>query len=242
VILVSRTPFKCPAAPYEAAFLIEALLRRKGMREETSVEVYTPEWAPMPVAGDQVGEELKSMLTSRGIGYFPDHMVLKIEDRRLHFEIDDADYDLLVGVPPHEPPRVVQSAGLTDAAGWIPVNPKTLETKFPHVFAVGDIASIRLRNGMFLPMAGVFALQEGLVVASNISAEIKREAVRMEYQGDGYCFIEVGDGLAAYGSGNFYEAPAPNVRLDPPSAEHKAEKDEFANALLRSLKATDPLS
>lgn len=237
VVLISRTPFKCPAAPYEAAFLIEALMRKKGIRDKVSVEVYTSEWAPMPVAGDEVGDELKRMLTNRGIGYFPDHMVLKIDDRRIQFEIDEVDYDLLVGVPPHEPPRVVQSADLTDSTGWVPVNPRTLETRFPHVFAVGDITSIRLRNGMFLPMAGIFAFQEGLVVASNVSADIKGEAARMEYGGEGYCFIEVGDGLAAYGSGNFYEAPAPKVRLEPPSAKYKADKDEFANTILSSLRA-----
>ena len=240
-VLVSRTPFKCPAAPYEAAFLIEAMLRRRGVRERTEISLYTPEWAPMPVAGDAVGAELVRWLSARRIGYYPDHMVLAIDPPgTLHFEVDDAACDLLVGVPPHAAPKVVELSGLTDATGWVPVDPHTLATRFPGVFAVGDLASVRLRNGMFLPMAGIFAVQEGFVVASNIAAEIRGEPSRIPYDGQGSCYVEVGEGLAAYGAGNFYAAPAPAVRLESPTAQFKAAKDEFADSLLGSLRDAPP--
>ena len=238
-VLISRTPFKCPAAPYEAALLLDAYFRKTGRREGVQIDLYTPEWQPMPVAGEQVGDGLQGFLRERGIGYHPDFMVLKIDPdaRRIWFETEEAQYDLLVGVPPHAAPTVVREAGLTDSTGWVPVHPGKLTTRFPGVFALGDLAVIRLHHGMFLPMAGVFAVQEGLVVATNIANEILGEAERVDYAGGGFCYVEVGDGLAAMGSGNFYRSPRPEVLLTAPSAEHKVAKDAFAETLLESLRA-----
>lgn len=237
VVLVTRTPFKCPAAPYEAAFLIDWLLRTRGVREEVSVSLYTPEWQPMAAAGEAVGNEVVRMLASRGIDYFTEHMVLKVEPekRRVWFEIDDADYDVLVGVPPHVAPAPVREAGLTDSTGWVPVHPGTLETRFPGVYAVGDLVAIPLHNGLFLPMAGVFALQEGVTVATNIAAEIRRGPHEVEFEGEGFCYVEVGGGEAAYASGRFFEKPAPQVRFEPPSPPHREAKEAFSNALLQLL-------
>ncbi len=235
-VLVSRTPFKCPAAPYEAAFLIESMLRKKAIREKCTVDMYTPEWAPMPVAGDAVGSEIVGMLRDHNIGYFPDHMVLKVERGRMEFETDEAEFDLLVGVPPHESPSVVREAGLTDATGWIPVDGRTLQTRFPGIYALGDITFIRLHNGMSLPMAGVFAMNEGLAVASSIASSLSGSGTMSGFEGDGFCFIEVGDGMAAYGSGNFYSRPRPSIELASPSAEFKKQKDQFAAMILESLR------
>ncbi len=236
-VLITRTPFKCPAAPYEAAFLIDAALRQRGVREHCTVDIYTPEWQPMLAAGDAVGDALVGMLGERGIGYHTEHMVLKVDHERsvMMFEIDDAGYDVMAYVPPHIAPEPVRRAGLTDSTGWIPVNAETLETRRAGIFAIGDIVSIRLHNGVFLPMAGVFALQEGAVVAANIASRLGAgEGDRFE--GGGYCFIETGGGRAAMGSGNFYARPAPSVTFEPPSEEHKKTKDEFSAAILEALR------
>ncbi|HET8577872.1 MAG TPA: FAD/NAD(P)-binding oxidoreductase, partial [Methylomirabilota bacterium] len=55
-VLIAALPFKGPAAPYEAAMLIEASLRRRGLGERARVDIYTPEILPMPVAGRALGE------------------------------------------------------------------------------------------------------------------------------------------------------------------------------------------
>ena len=79
VVLVSRLPYKCPAAPYETAFLTEALLRQRGVRDHTAIDVYTPEPLPMPTAGPALGEALRAMLAERGIGFHPEHTVDRID-------------------------------------------------------------------------------------------------------------------------------------------------------------------
>jgi sulfide:quinone oxidoreductase len=234
VVLVSRTPFSCPSAPYEAAFLIESLLRERGVRERTEIALYTPEDVPMLVAGPNVGPPLVKMLEERGIELHWEQIALKIDpaSRRILFELEDTSSDLLVGVPPHTAPAAVRESGLTDASGWVPVDPTTLQTRHTGVFAIGDVTAIRLPNGMFLPKSGVFADGHARVVAENIAAEITGEGRATQYTGHGFCHIEVGDGMAAYGSGNFYGIPAPRVTLEPPSQRYRQEKEELEQTLL----------
>ncbi len=239
-ILVSRTPFKCPAAPYEAAFLLDSALREYGRRQRVQLDVYTPEWQPMLSAGDEVGNVIVGYMAERGIGYNTERFALKVDSKnsKMLFEIDDAEYDLLAFVPPHTAPQAVRSSGLTDSTGWVPVNPNTLETRYRGVYALGDISSIRLHNGLFLPMAGVFALGEALVVANNIAAQLGL-CQNTQFSGEGFCFIEVGNRLAAMGSGNFYAAPSPKVSMTPPTNENWMAKRELASSITRSLKALE---
>ncbi len=234
IVLVSRTPFSCPSAPYEAAFLIDALLRERGVRERTELAIYTPEDQPMPVAGAAVGLALVEMLAQRGIEFHKEQIALKIDaaSRRVLFEIDETSYDLLVGVPGHVAPRAVRESHLLDASGWIPVDAATLQTRHPGVFAIGDVTAVRLANGMFLPKAGVFADGQARVVAENIAAEIAGNSGTSQFKGYGSCYVEVGGGLAAYGAGNFYGLPGPRVTLEPPTQGFRKEKEEIERTAL----------
>jgi sulfide:quinone oxidoreductase len=219
VVLVAAMPFKCPAAPYEAAMLLEARLRAQGIRSRCEVAVYTPEPQPMPVAGPVLGAAVRDMLTSRGIDYFPGHKPVAVEPGRhtIRFETGDvASYDLLAYVPPHAAPAFVVDAGLAPQGGWVTVDPRTLATPFERVWAVGDVTGIPLPNGKSLPKAGVFAEGQAEVVARNIAALVHGAAPAAEFGGEGACFVEMGDGRAGFATGNFYATPDPAVRLKTP--------------------------
>jgi sulfide:quinone oxidoreductase len=242
LVLITRTPFRCPAAPYEAAFLLDWLFRKKGIRERVELAVYTPEKLPMPVAGPAVGDALRNMLNDRGIAFHPERRVSRIDSasRKAFFDGEEASYDLLVGVPPHKAPQVVVEAGLTDSTGYIPAHPETLEilsdpdaltTHYPGVFAIGDVTAVRLLNSMFLPKAGVFVEAEARVVAQNVATTIGGEARAIRFDGRGSCYVEVGDGMAAFGSGRFFDYPGPSVTLEPPSAQYRRDKEEFERVL-----------
>lgn len=219
VVLVAAMPFKCPAAPYEAAMLLEARLRTQGVRARCEVAVYTPEPQPMPVAGPALGAAVREMLTTRGIDYFPGHKPVAAlpGSRTIRFETGDvARYDLLVYVPPHAAPGFVVEAGLAPAGGWVKVDPKTLATPLERIWAVGDVTGIPLPNGKSLPKAGVFAEGQAEVVARNIAALVRGAAPAAEFGGEGACFVEMGDGRAGFATGNFYATPDPVVRLKTP--------------------------
>lgn len=234
VVLVSRTPFSCPSAPYEAALLVDAKLRERGVRDRVEVAVYTPEDVPMLAAGEHVGRALVAMLEERGIEFHREQIAMKIDAarRRILFEVEDTSFDLLLGVPAHVAPAVVRASGLVDASGWIPVDATTLRTRHEGVYAIGDVTAVRLANGMFLPKAGVFADGEASTVAASIAAEIGGGAAPAQYDGRGFCFIEVGGGKAAYGAGNFYGIPGPRVTLEPPSEAYRREKLDVERSTL----------
>lgn len=219
VLLVSAMPFKCPAAPYEAAMLLADDCRRRGVRAAVSIDVYTPEPGPMPVAGPEVSKQVRQMVESKGIGYHPEHSVTQVdaEKKRITFANGaSAEFDLLVYVPPHRAPPVVKEAGLVGPSGWVTVDRATLATSFAGVFAIGDVTGIPLAIGKPLPKAGVFAHGEAEVVARNIAAEINAAPASARFLGHGECFLETGAGRAGMGSGNFYAEPTPQIALRPP--------------------------
>lgn len=220
VVLTAAPAYKCPAAPYEAAMLVDDFLRRRRPRSEVAVEIYAAEPGPMGAAGPEVSAAVRAMVEGRGIAYHPNHQVAAAEPeaRVLHFAGGTwVEYDLLIYVPPHRAPAVVRDAGLVGESGWIPVDARTLATSVPGVFALGDVTGIPIASGKFLPKAGVFAHRQAEVVAENLVAEWRGRTPRRAFDGRGACFIETGGGRAGYGSGDFYAVPAPAVRLYAPS-------------------------
>jgi sulfide:quinone oxidoreductase len=218
VVLITSTPFKCPAAPYEAALILSAYFTKR--RRDVEIEVFTPEPLPMPVAGPEIGNMVVSLLQSREIRFTPQYQVVKIDPAKKEAIFQDEktlSYDLLIGIPPHGLPSVLKDSPILGESGWVKVNPRTLETVFENVYALGDVTAIPLPVGRLLPKAGVFAHFQAEVVAHNIAAKINGMSSKKEFNGRGYCFIELGDGRAAYASGNFYAEPRPVVDVKKPS-------------------------
>lgn len=160
------------------------------------------------------------MVEAKNIGFHPEHAVTQVDTtaRKIHFTSGaTANFDLLAYVPPHRAPQVVQDAGLTNESGWIPVDRGTLETRFPGVYAVGDVTGIPLSMGKPLPKAGVFAHGEAEVVANNITHALTGKGKPAVFNGHGECFSETGDGKAGFGSGDFFAEPVPQVKMRGPN-------------------------
>ncbi len=215
-VLVAAMPYKCPAAPYETALLLDDYLRRKGLHARSQVDVYTPETLPMGVAGPGMGRAVVGMLEARGIGFHPQRNLSGIEagDAALHFDGGElSHFDLLAGIPPHRAPVPVRETALSNQAGWVPVDRRTLQTNFENVYALGDVSAVTLSNGMALPKAGVFADGQAHVVANRIAQKILGPGPQDEFDGFGFCWIETGGGSAGFASGEFYAEPDPRVPL-----------------------------
>jgi sulfide:quinone oxidoreductase len=216
VVLTAAPAYKCPAAPYEAAMLINDRIRRRKLHDRTQIDLYAAEPGPLGVAGPDVSAGVRLMVEAAGIGYHPEHQVVSVDptQRSLTFANGaTAQFDLLAYVPPHRAPRAVRDAGLTDDSGWIPADRDTLHTSYPGVYAIGDVTGIPLKMGKPLPKAGVFAEREAKVVAHNIVQEITGDGEPTWFDGHGECFIETGSGKAGFGRGDFYAEPTPQVKL-----------------------------
>lgn len=219
VVLTAAPAYKCPAAPYEAAMLIEAFMRERGLRDQVTIDVFAAEPGPMGVTGPVVSAAIRQLVESKGIGYYPEHQVTTVDAASRHLTFANgaaADYDLLAYVPPHRAPEVVRAAGLVSDGGWVSADRHTFETKFPGVFAIGDVTAVPLAMGKPLPKAGVFAERQAEVVAHNIAAAWSGRGAPRAFDGYGECFVETGDGRAGFGSGNFYAEPLPVVTLRAP--------------------------
>ena len=237
VLLIPKTPYKCPAAPYEAALLLQQYFERQGRTGAVQLSVYTVEGAPMATAGPEMGAFVRNELLDHGIAFFPQRNVVRVDDAARRIEFADgktAAYDLLICVPPHEAPAVVRAAQLTGPSGWIPVDPLTMEVKTPasagRVFAIGDVTSVSLPGrfkpdmGLVLPKAGTMAEAQGEVVALRIADLVNGRAPTANFDGKGYCYLETGGGNAVKGEGSFFALPHPVMTKQPPSSDQFAEK------------------
>ena len=228
VVGVTSTPFKCPPAPSETALLLHDFLVARGIRDRSTVSLVMPLPVPIPPSPD-ASRVLVAAFAERGITWHPSCLVTHLDaDRRVAVFSDGAElrFDLFLGVPTHVVPPVVLASGLA-VDGWIPVDPSTLETSYPDVYAVGDVTSVGT------PKAGVFAEGQASVVASSIVARHRGAEVLHGYDGRGTCYLEFGGDEVARVTVSFLAGTPPVGELEGPSAAIARDKVEFGESRVR---------
>lgn len=227
---IFAVPYTCPPAPFELALLLKQFFPERNVRAE--IEVFSPQPMSLPVLGQEGCAVLEERLLQEGITFLPNHKATAIEQGEVIFaDGKRRSYDLLLGVPPHRCSQVVVDSGLTAGGAWVRVDPRTMETSFPGVYAIGDLTEITLANGLPLPKAGVFAEQQGQVVAERIADSFAGRQPKATFPGVGHCFMEVGKGQAVLVRGQFLAEP-PKVEMTEPSAENLAKKHAFEEVRL----------
>jgi sulfide:quinone oxidoreductase len=221
-LVVSSMPYKCPGAPHEGAMLLADFFKQRGLAERVEIDLYTPEPQPMPVGGPQLGRAVVQMLAMKGVAFHPLHQLTAVDGakRQLLFEGREAvGYDLLIVVPPHRAPALVREAGLSNQAGWVPVDRLSLQTNTAGIYALGDLTALPLPGRwkedipLMLPKAGVFAHAQAEVVAQRVAGSINGTPSTAEFCGKGYCMLEAGGGFAGFAYGNFFAEPAPELEM-----------------------------
>jgi sulfide:quinone oxidoreductase len=225
IVGVTSTPFKCPPAPSETALLMQDLLQRRGLSESSKVSLVMPMGVPVPPS-PAASEALLTAFAERGIDWHPSRLVRGLDpDRRVAILDDGSEmpYDLFLGIPAHRAPSVVLESGMA-VDGWIPVDPLTLETAFPDVYAVGDVTSVGT------PKAGVFAEGQALVVATAIAARLRGSGSAISYDGRGLCYLEFGHNSVAKVDVTFRSGASPTGSLEGPSPDLVADKLLFGTS------------
>ena len=225
IVGVCGAPFKCPPAPSETALLLHDYLMRRGIRDDSEISFVIPFATPVPPSPDTSGA-LMSAFADRGITFVPGRRVASVDPGRQVAGLDDGSempYDLFLGVPKHRAPDVVIESGMA-VDGYIPVEGRTLETRFPDVYAVGDVATVGV------PKAGVFSERQARVVARSLIARLRGGDRPAGYDGLGSCYIEFGDDLVGRVDVDFFSGPSPTGTFQAPSAELVAEKEHFGSS------------
>jgi sulfide:quinone oxidoreductase len=224
IIGVSAAPFKCPPAPSECALLLHDFLTTKGIRGQCEITLVLPFGSPVPPS-PETSRALMGAFSERDIKFVPSRRISSLDPGRRVAALDDGSellYDLFFGVPKHRAPKVVEESGMAEN-GWVPVNPKTLETRFAGVYAVGDIANTGT------PKAGVFAEGAARTVAASLIARIQGDEQPGAYNGAGSCYIEFGAGRIGRVDVDFFSGPSPTGTYYEPSVALRIEKEHFGS-------------
>jgi sulfide:quinone oxidoreductase len=237
-ICIASIPYKCPPAPYEASLLINNILVKNGTRESIDIDIYTPTPISLPVAGAKVSQGVINLLNENHINFHPLHKIQSVLDmEKIEFENGNwVNYDLLIMIPPHKVPEIVRNSGLiAQGENWIKVDKFTLKTDYENVFAIGDVTEIKVNENVAIPKAGVFAEAQAKVVSQQIADDIvndKNKQSSPQFDGKGFCFMEVGNEKAGYVAADFYHEQGPVTLLEPPSEESYKKKLDFERSKL----------
>jgi sulfide:quinone oxidoreductase len=228
VVGVTSTPFKCPPAPSETALLVHDFLQERGLRDRSEIALVMPLPVPIPPS-PAASEALVEAFAERAISWNPGKLITSLDpERRVAVCADGTEFpfDLFLAIPVHRVPTVVEESGMC-VDGWIPVDPLTLETSFPGVYAVGDVTSVGT------PKAGVFAEGQASVAAAQIAARVRDQQSAETYGGTGVCYLEFGGDQVAKVEVTFLSGQPPHGDMVAPSTMVAEEKAEFGTSRIR---------
>jgi len=220
---VCGAPFKCPPAPSECALLLHDYLTDRGVRSDCEISFVIPFGTPVPPSPD-TSRALADAFAERGIEFIPGRRVSALcESAAVLDDGSELPFDLFLGVPKHCAPDVVIASGMT-VDGYVPVDSKTLETRYPGVYAIGDVATVGV------PKAGVFSEGAARIVAASVIANVRGEPKPEGYDGRGSCYIEFGGGRVGRVDVDFFSGPKPTGTFQEPSGALVREKELFGSS------------
>lgn len=202
---VAGIPYKCPPAPVEFTLMLERQLRDRGLRERSEVTLLSPLNRAFTV--EAASKLVQPIMERRGITLSTFFNVEAVDPQRhvvSSIEGEEAEYDLLVLVPPHRGQSVIDSSGLGDEGGWIPTDRATLQhVRHERIFAMGDATDLPISK------SGSTAHFEAPVVASRIASLIDGSAPKALYGGRVMCFLETGGRRATALRFDYTHPPVP---------------------------------
>ena len=225
VIGVCAAPFKCPPAPSECALMLHDSLVRRGVRDRCEITIVLPFKTPIPPSPD-ASAALIGAFAERDITFLPSTNVRSLDHDRGMVGFGSGGelaFDLFLGVPKHRAPEVVVASGLT-VDGSVPVDPATLETRVPGVYAIGDVAT------QGTPKAGVFAEGAATALAATLIGQIRGTDATGTHTGKGSCYIEFGADRIGRVDIDFLSGPSPTGTFHEPSPALRVAKEQFGSS------------
>ena len=225
-ISIMGMPYKCPPAPFEASLLIDSMLKKRGVRDSVQIDFYSPAPITLPAAGPEVSKKILELVNSDKITFHDSCKIKSVESKKLIFENSEADFDILLAIPPHIAPKIIYDSDLAKEPGFIPID-RDCKTSFENIFAIGDVTVLAVGEKLAVPKAGVFAEGEGIIVAKNIISKIQSKKEIELFDGKGGCFIESGKDTAAVIEVDMFSDSKPSTKLSELTTDNLSKKQEF---------------
>jgi sulfide:quinone oxidoreductase len=205
VVHVCEFPIKCPVAPLEFAFLADAWLRRRGLRERTELVYVTP--LSGAFTQPTARRELGYLLEEKGIVVESDFGIASVDNERhriLSWDGREIAYDLLVTTPVNLGAAMIAASGMGDELNYVATDPHTLQSRgWENIFVIGDATDCPASK------AGSVAHFEAEVLTGNVLDYAHGRSLRSRYDGHDNCFVETGGGRAFLLDFNYTLAPVP---------------------------------
>jgi sulfide:quinone oxidoreductase len=199
-------PIKCPVAPLEFAFLADWYFHDCGVRDDVQLTFVTPLDAAFtkPIAA----EHLAGLLQRKNVELVSDFATGEVDGkggRLVSYDDREVPFDLLVTIPLHGGAAYVdRSPGLGDDLGFVPTDPRTLQsTAKPNVFAIGDATNVPTSK------AGSVTHFEAEVLTDNVRRFLAGEPLEQGFDGHANCFVETGFHKALLIDFNYEVEPLP---------------------------------
>jgi len=174
IISVPANSYRCPPGPYERASLIAHYLSRHKPRSKVLIldskdrfskqALFTSAWKDL--YGDRV----------EWVGLSDDGKVVRVDPARREVETDFSSRHraaVLNVIPPQQAGRIAVTAGLTDASGWVPVDPHTFESR--HAAGIHVVGDACIAAPM--PKSGFAAGMQARAAVANIVGELTGQDV-----------------------------------------------------------------
>jgi sulfide:quinone oxidoreductase len=225
-IVIMGMPYKCPPAPFEASLLVDSMLRKRGIRDSVQIDFYSPAPITLPAAGPEVSKQILDLVNSEKITFHNSQKIKHVEPKKLIFENNEYNFDILLAIPPHIAPKVIYDSNLALKPGFISID-RDCKTPFENIFAVGDVTSLTVNDTMAVPKAGIFAEGEGIVVAKNIISKLESNEKSILFAGKGGCFLESGRDTASIIEVDMFTNQKPTTRLTESTKDNLTKKLDF---------------
>ena len=227
VVAIAGTPHKCPPSPNEAAFMLDELFQKRGIRDKVKIRFLTP--YPRPYPAEKISHVVEPLFQEKGVEvttFFNVESVDPVARKIYSLEGETFDYDMLIAIPPHHGADVIVNSGIGDQDGYVPTDRGTMKVKGQEcVYAIGDATDIPVSK------SGVVAHLQSVVVAHNIVSAIRGTRDVLEYNGRINCPMEVGERRAIFVSATYTSPPSDQT----PSLVKYMMKRSFAMIYWRAL-------
>jgi len=182
-------PIKCAGAPQKIMYMAADHFRKNNINADIAFHTTLPSMFGVPL----FAEALKGVVASYGISAEFKNTLVAVDgpNKQAVFEIEDAEgnkqqvsraFDMMHVTPPQSAPDFLKGSPIGDAAGWVDVDPGTLEHKtFSNIFGLGDAT-----NTPNAKTAAAARLQAP-IVAKGLLARINQTALPTDYDGYGAC-------------------------------------------------------
>ncbi len=184
-------PIKCAGAPQKIMYLAADRFRKRGTLDKFTIEFCNAGAVMFSVPF--FAKALCKVVADYGIKTNFNHNLVAIDGpaKIATFEVSDSEgnkervtkaFDMIHVTPPQSAPDFIKTSPLANAAGWIDVNPRTLQhNKYSNVFGLGDAA------GTTNAKTAAAVRKQVPVVVDNILSLKNSKAVQEGYDGYGSC-------------------------------------------------------